>query len=174
MAAAQAGDRAAYDALLRDCVPIVRAMARRRGVMPDAIDDVVQDVLLTIHRVRHTYDPGRSFDAWLQGIVRHRALDALRRQGRWRARELHAPEAFEAYADPAKSAPGVMEQEDRAKRLRRAVAGLPAAQREAVEHVLRDATPAEAAAVTGRTKGALKVSLHRALKALRHSLAGED
>ena len=59
MAAAQAGDRAAYAALLRDCVPVVQAVARRQGVPPSRVDDVVQDVLLTLHRVRHTYDPAR-------------------------------------------------------------------------------------------------------------------
>ena len=61
MAAAQAGDGAAYQALLRDCIPVIQSIARRRGVAADHVDDVVQDVLLTVHRSRQTYDPGRSF-----------------------------------------------------------------------------------------------------------------
>ena len=43
MAAAQGGDRAAYERLLRQCVPFVAAIARRRGVPPDRSDDVVQE-----------------------------------------------------------------------------------------------------------------------------------
>lgn len=167
MAAAQAGDRAAYDALLRECVPLVRATARRQGVAPESLDDVVQDVLLTVHRARHTYDPARPFDAWLNGIARHRAIDALRRGGRHQARELHAPEAYEGYADPAEGAPAVTERRDLAKRVWDAVAALPARQREAVEAMMRADAP-------GRSSGAVRVSLHRAIKSLRDTLAGKN
>src|SRR5574337_1363425 len=63
MAAGQAGDRRAYEQLLADSVALIRAAARRQGVAFDHLDDVVQETLLTVHRVRHTYDPGRSYDA---------------------------------------------------------------------------------------------------------------
>jgi hypothetical protein len=46
MAAAQAGDRVAYQGLLRECIPLIQRVARRQGVQPAAIDDVVQEVLL--------------------------------------------------------------------------------------------------------------------------------
>ena len=57
MVAAQAGDRAAYETLLRDCIPFIKRVARGQGVQPDFIDDVVQETLLTVHGARHTYDP---------------------------------------------------------------------------------------------------------------------
>ena len=66
MAAAQTGDQAAYEALLRDCVGVIETVARRQGVPADRIDDVVQEALLTVHRARQTYDPARSFTAWLR------------------------------------------------------------------------------------------------------------
>ena len=91
MTAAQAGDGLAYDVLLRDCVPIIKSVARRRGVSADHIDDVVQDVLLTVHRARQTYDPNRSFTAWLCVISDRRAIDLLRRARRQDVREVHAP-----------------------------------------------------------------------------------
>jgi DNA-directed RNA polymerase specialized sigma24 family protein len=91
MAAAQAGDGAAYQALLRDCIPVIKSVARRRGVAADHVDDVVQDVLLTIHRARQTYDPSRSFTAWLCVIADRRAIDLLRRIRRQDLREVHAP-----------------------------------------------------------------------------------
>jgi RNA polymerase sigma-70 factor (ECF subfamily) len=175
MAAAQAGDRAAYAALLRDCVPVVEAVARRQGVPPSRVDDVVQDMLLTVHRVRHTYDPARPFTAWLRAIAQRRAVDLLRRQGRQGARELHAPLAYEGHPDPAENPERSLEQGRRADTLRAAIAALPAGQREAVEQLgLQERTLAEAAGATGRTTGALKVKLHRALKALRASLGARN
>lgn len=174
MAAAQDGDGTAYAAVLRACLPLIRSVARGQGVPADRVDDVVQDVLLTIHRGRHTYDPGRPFTPWLRAIAQRRAIDALRGQGRQRAREVHAPGAYESHPDPAASAGHLLEQSDRAGRLRAVVAGLPAGQREAVELLaLQERTLDEAATATGRTKGALKVNLHRALKTLRVRLGGE-
>lgn len=171
MAAAQAGDRRAYEALLRDCVPFVKAIARRQGVPLDRCDDVLQDVLLTIHRARHTYDPRRSFTAWLRVITERRAVDLLRRVHRHDRRELHVPLAFEAYpdegADPARGVTNA----DASGRVKDALAALPPGQREAVEVlVLKEQSLAEAATETRRSKVALKVNLHRALKALRRKL----
>ena len=76
MAAAQEGDRVAYEKLLRDCASLIASLTRRRGVPPDRVDDVVQEVLLTVHRARATYDPRRSFEAWLRIIVRRPAPGA--------------------------------------------------------------------------------------------------
>lgn len=169
MVAAQAGDRAAYEALLRDCVELIASVARRQRVPPDRIDDVVQDTLLTVHRARQTYDPTRSFTAWLVVIAERRAIDLLRRTGRQALREVHAPIAYERHADESVAA-------ERAAlgsegRLGEAVADLPARQREAVQHlVLQERSLAEAAAATGRSTGSLKVNLHRALKSLRARL----
>jgi len=173
MAAAQDGDGAAYAALLRDCLPLLRAIVRRQGVPPDSIEDAVQEVLLTLHRVRHTYDPARSFTAWLGGIARHRALDQLRRTGTRARLETHAPDEYEAYAEPGEGPDAALLRGDAARRLRAAVASLPAGQREAVQRLaLDDASLAEAAGATGKTKVALKVSLHRALKTLRLRMEG--
>jgi RNA polymerase sigma-70 factor (ECF subfamily) len=173
MAAAQAGDRIAYEALLRDCVPLIRAVAARRGVAGDYVEDVVQDVLLTIHRARQTYDPNRPFGAWLRTIAERRAIDLLRRIGRQRAREVHSPLDFESFADeragPADIGPSA------GGRVNDALASLPERQREAVQVlVLEERSLSEAAAATRRSKGALKVNLHRALKALRGKFGGES
>jgi RNA polymerase sigma factor (sigma-70 family) len=166
MAAAQAGDQAAYVALLRECTGIIESAARRRGVSADRIDDVVQDTLLTIHRARQTYDPARSFTAWLRVIADRRAVDLMRRTGRHASRELHAPLAYERHAEEPASLPG-----EPGGKVQEAVAGLAPRQREAVQHlVLQDRSLAEAAAATGRSQGSLKVNLHRALKNLRARL----
>ncbi|HVZ50474.1 MAG TPA: RNA polymerase sigma factor [Pseudolabrys sp.] len=168
MAAAQAGDRAAYEALLRDCVPLIKAVAGRQGVPADRADDVVQDVLITVHRARQTYDPARSFTAWLRVIAERRAIDLMRQVRRHGAREFHAPLAFEAYADESADPTRGVVQTEATGQVNEALASLPPRQREAVEMlVLKEQTLTEAAAATRSSKGALKVNLHRALKALR-------
>lgn len=173
MAAAQAGDRRAYERLLAGSLSLIRSVARRQGVPADAVDDVVQETLLTVHRVRHTYDPTRSFDAWLAAIAGRRAIDALRSQGRRGRREVHDEFALDQHPDHD-DASTEGEREQQARRLRAAIASLPPGQREAVEQLgLKEHSLAEAAALTGRNSGALKVNLHRALKALRGRLHGE-
>ena len=168
MAAAQDGDRAAYEALLRDCVPVIKAIAGRRGVPPDRTDDVVQDVLLTIHRARQTYDPARSFTAWLCVISERRAIDLLRQMRRTGTREFHSPLAFDVYPDESADPTRSVDRAEVSGRVTEALATLPPRQREAVETLLlKEQSLTEAAVTTGRTKGALKVNLHRALKALR-------
>jgi RNA polymerase sigma-70 factor (ECF subfamily) len=172
MAAAQAGDSAAYRQLLRDCIPIVKNVARRRGVAADRLDDVVQEVLITIHNARQTYDPRRSFTAWLTVIAERRAIDLTRRTSRQHAREVHAPLAFEGHADDTADPAQGIERADASGTVTRALEGLPERQREAVQHlVLEERSLDEAAALTRRSKGSLKVNLHRALKALRGRMA---
>ena len=173
MAAAQGGDRRAYERLLADSVALVRAAARRRGVPFDQLDDVVQETLLTVHRVRHTFDPTRSYDAWLTAIANRRAIDALRSHGRRDRREVHDETAVDSHPD-ADDASAATESEQRAQRLHDAIEALPPGQREAVEQLgLRERSLSEVAELTGRNTGALKVNLHRALKALRERFHGE-
>jgi RNA polymerase sigma-70 factor (ECF subfamily) len=178
MAAAQDGDAVSYRTLLHTCLPLIGSMARIQGVPADRVDDVVQDVLVTLHRVRDTYDPARPFTPWLRAIAQRRAIDAMRSLGRHRTREVHAPIVYENHPDPAATPARDLERSDRARGLHAAVAALPEGQRQAVEELaLRERTLEEAAASTGRTKGALKVNFHRALKALRAQLSrgdGED
>ncbi len=172
MVAAQAGDGTAYQALLRDCIPIIKSVARRRGVSADHVDDVVQDALLTIHRARHTYDPSRSFTAWLSVIADRRAIDFLRRIRRQDAREVHSPLAFENHADDAADPARGLAQSEVTVAFAHALANLPPRQREAVQClVLDERSLADVAKLTHRTKGSLKVNLHRGLKALRARIA---
>lgn len=173
MAAAQMGDRLAYERLLADSVALIRSVARRQGVAIDLLDDVVQETLITVHRVRHTYDPMRSYDAWLAAIASRRAIDALRSHGRRDRRESSDSEALESYPDSG-DASTETERAQQARYLREAIAELPPGQREAVEQLgLKEQSLAEAAEHTGRNTGALKVNLHRALKALRNRLYRE-
>ena len=170
MSAALRGDRTAYDRLMRASIPLVRMMAYRQGVAADLVDDVVQETLLTVHRVRQTYDPNRPFTPWLKAIARRRAIDIMRSRGRSSVREVHEPYAFENHSDPAGNPEDSADQVARKDALGMAVTSLPTKQREAVEQLaFMGRSLADAAAATGLSPGALKVNLHRALTKLRDS-----
>ena len=61
----------------------------------------MQDVLLTVHMVRHAYDPSRPFGPWLVAIANRRIIDRLRRQTRQKTREIELSPEHEAFAEPA-------------------------------------------------------------------------
>ncbi|MDQ6648047.1 MAG: RNA polymerase sigma factor [Pseudomonadota bacterium] len=173
MAAAQAGDRKIYEKLLADSVALIRAAARRQGVAIDLVDDVVQETLITVHRVRHTYDPNRSYDAWITALANRRAIDALRTRGRRDRRELHDESAVDHHADHDDASEATVS-EQRARHLHEAIDRLPPGQREAMVQLgLREHSLKDASTLTGRKPGALKVNLHRALKTLRDRFHGE-
>jgi RNA polymerase sigma-70 factor (ECF subfamily) len=172
MSDAQCGDRLAYDRLLRESLPFIRAIVARQHRAPDRVEDIVQDVLLTIHRVRHTYDPSRPYSHWLATIARRRSIDALRRKGRTDASEVADERAYDTFADPA--ANRTMEADEAAASLSGAMAGLPSGQREALELLkLRQMSLVEASRRTGKSVAALKVTVHRAIKSLRARMKGE-
>ena len=161
--------------LLRECIPFIKTVARKQGVQPDSIDDVVQETLLTIHRSLMEYDANRPYSAWLRTIARRRAIDALRGHGRTGLREVHEPTAFECHPDPGATPEDEAEQTGRRRVLQDAAALLPARQREAVEQLaLAGKSLSEAAAATGQTQGALTVNLHRALNAFRTRFGNEE
>ena len=167
MAAAQGGDRAAYELVLRECVPLVKRIARQQGASADFLDDVVQDVLVTLHGARASFDPSRSFSAWLTAITQRRTIDILRKRGRRGAREVYAPLALETHPSTDNPEQTAMRRAEAAQ-LHAFVEGLPETQRQAVRSLaLEENSVEDASKATGRTKTALKVNLHRAIKTLR-------
>lgn len=169
MASGQGGDGAAYRALLVEVTPWIRASARAMLRDMAEAEDAVQDALLTLHQVRHTYDPTRPFKPWLATVAKRRILDRM--DGARRRLSRHAPvEAAENVASETFSAhgPNTQEQGLRADELRAAVAKLPKGQRQALELLkLQEKSLAEAAAETGLSITALKVATHRAMISLR-------
>ncbi|QRR08194.1 sigma-70 family RNA polymerase sigma factor [Burkholderia sp. MS455] len=169
MACAQIGDRDAYRRLLESVTPYLRRLAARHGVHPDAVEDVVQDILITLHQVRHTYAPERPFGPWLVSIASRRIVDALRRQGRAASREMSLDPDHETLAGDGAN---LMEEAADAQVLRDALARLPQGQRDAIRMLkLEEMSLKEAAVASGMTVAALKVAVHRGIKTLRKLLA---
>jgi RNA polymerase sigma-70 factor, ECF subfamily len=168
MARAQAGDSRAYDTLLRECLPLLRAICRQRLREPSEVEDAVQDTLLTLHRVRATYDPARPFRPWIAAIAERRALD----RGRGVARGLSRHTELEAadHIGVEGGAEGKLMSAD----LRAAVGELPASQRTALQLTKIEALSlAEASQRSGMSMGALKVATHRAVQSLRRKFGIE-
>ena len=165
MAQAQAGDRGAYRRLLTEITPYVRALAQRQHRDSRDVEDSVQDILLTVHTIRHTYDPARPFKPWLVAIGRRRIIDRLRVNRRGSLRETELTEEHETFSEPATN---IHEAQSDSRLLREAMESLPAGQREAIRLLkIEEKSLKEASAESGMSVAALKVSVHRAVKALR-------
>ena len=172
MRAAQEGDADAYERLLLEVLPVVRRLVAARLGDPSSSEDVVQNVFLSIHRARHTYQASRPFGPWLRAIARNAVVDAQRLRGARLSREEPLPDE-DLLADAA--SPPVGSAEPLSPRMTQALESLPPAQREAVELIhVSELSVAEAAERAGTTPGALKVRAHRGYKALRRYLGGVE
>jgi len=172
MSQAQGGDAPAYRRLLIELAPYLRAIARRYHRDPRDVEDSVQDALLTLHAVRHTYDPARPFKPWLVTLARRRIADRLRTQWRTCARESQLNESlYETFAEE-RTNPSEEPPEERL--LQSAIEQLPAAQRQAVRLLkMQEMSLQEAAQISGQSVSSLKVATHRAMKSLRRLLAAD-
>ena len=167
MARAQDGDGAAYYRLLHEIVPYLRALAARRHRDPNDVEGAVQDILLTIHSIRQTYDPARPFGPWLVTIANRRFVDRLRRQGRVRARETSMTAEHETFSEPRAN----LEESTDRHQLEGAIDHLPPRQQQAIRLLkLKEMSLKEAAVASGMSITSLKVNTHRALKSLRRML----
>jgi RNA polymerase sigma factor (sigma-70 family) len=169
MRGAQGGDQRAYSALLREAATFVRVIARRYHRDAGAVEDVVQETLISVHRIRHTYEPGRPVEPWIAAVAKARAIDALRSRRRRAAVETEiSGEALADVADPS-GAPRL----EAASEIAAALATLPEGQRAAVRMLkIEEMSLAEASHASGQSVPALKSLLHRAMLSLRASLKG--
>ncbi len=157
-----AGDAAAYHAFLTELSTHLRAYFRKRlSGLPDEVEDLVQESLLAIHNQRHTYDPGQPLTAWVHAIAKYKLVDLLRRRaGRDRLNDPFDDELDVLANNDSEAATARL---DVAKLLLL----LPARQRMPIVHMkLEGLSVVETARVTGMSESAVKVGVHRGLKAL--------
>lgn len=161
VAAAQAGDRAAFGQLYQRYAPFVHGVLLARVPWED-VDDLLQDVFVAaMERLRSLRSPA-AFGGWLAAIARNRAID--------RHRRARCPEDLDVseLADRAAAPPS----SDTAAVLA-AIRALPDAYRETLTlRLVEGLTGPEIAARTGLTPGSVRVNLHRGMRQLRERLAG--
>jgi len=80
MARAQHGDEDCYRQLLAALGKAIEHYLRSRFGALDFLEDLVQESLMAIHLARHTYAADRPFRPWMFAIVRHKAIDMLRKR----------------------------------------------------------------------------------------------
>lgn len=171
LAAARAGDPAAFARLHRAFLPVVHGIALAH-VGPDDADDVTQEAFLAMHRRLDDLRDPAALPGWVVAVARNAARDRLRR----RARD-PAPRAGDAGLEAvAARAPADRGDGGAALRARvlAALASVPEAYREAlVWRLVEGLTGPEIAARTGRSPGAVRVHLCTGLARLRAALGKE-
>lgn len=162
------GDAAAYRAFLSELSGRLRAYLRKRLYhLHDEVEDIVQETLLAVHNARHTYRTDQPLTAWVHAIARYKLMDFLRARSRHEAHHDPLEEEHELFAacdeEPAQARRDVgalLEQ-------------LPDRQRLPIVHVkLQGLSVAETARLTGMSESAVKVGIHRGLKALAATIRG--
>ena len=171
MVAGLDGDAAAHRSLLERLSRHLRGYYKSRlvriGRSATEAEDLVQEALLAIHIQRHTYDPAEPLTPWVHAIARYKLIDHLRRT-RASLAELPIDEAGELMArDDHVGAESAYD-------LQRLLNRLPQKMRRAIQCVKLDGlSVTEAASRCEISMSAVKVNVHRALKALAAAIAAE-
>jgi RNA polymerase sigma-70 factor (ECF subfamily) len=167
MRAERRGDAAAYERMLKEV-----ATAQRRSLAPRLVrvglgaheaEDLVQEILIGLHRKRHTWDPARPFLPWLHTITRYKLIDFMRRRrGDARRRvDLALEDWVEIVESPADAADCSTWEVDRH------LAVLPVSQRKIVRAIaVEGASVRNVARGLATSEGAVRVTLHRAIRRL--------
>jgi RNA polymerase sigma-70 factor (ECF subfamily) len=165
MVLALAGDGAAYHRLLKALTPHLRAyFARRLHVVAEA-EDLVQETLIAIHTKRASFDTALPFTVWLHAIARYKLIDHFRKSASRKTVPLEEADAVMAASDN--------EAAEAARDVEQLLANLPEAKRALLRQVkLEGLSTTEAAAATGLSESAVKVAVHRSLKALMKRIGG--
>ncbi|WP_240607918.1 sigma-70 family RNA polymerase sigma factor [Pararhodobacter oceanensis] len=161
MRAANRGEQRPYAQLLQAITPVVRGIVRARGsgLGPEGCEDVVQEVLLTIHLKRQTWREDAPLRPWLYAVTRHKVIDAFRARGK--RIDLPVDDFLEVLAAPPGPDPlaardmdrVINELDPRAAQIVRAIG-------------IDGESAADTGARLGMSEGAVRVALHRALKSL--------
>jgi len=164
-----AGDSVSYHAFLKELSTHLRAFLRGRLTrLPNEVEDLVQETLLAVHNHRHTYDAGQPLTAWVHAIARYKLVDLLRRRA-----------GRDALNDPLDDemtvfAKSDMEAADARRDLGKLLECLPDGQRLPIMHMkLEGLSVVETAKLTGMSESAVKVGVHRGLKALAAMIRGD-
>lgn len=157
-----AGDERAYQQFLSALGAHLRAFFRKRLFqLPDEVEDLVQETLLAVHTRRHTYKTDQPLTAWMHTIARYKLIDFLRARSRQDA--LNDPLEDDLHVFAAAE----FEALDARRDLQTLLQTLPARHRTALRMMkIEGASAAETASAMGMSEVAVKVSVHRSLKAL--------
>ncbi|MCB9989033.1 MAG: sigma-70 family RNA polymerase sigma factor [Rhodospirillales bacterium] len=164
---AQNGDSKSYNALLNALLPYIRNILSGGLANADWVEDITQEVLISVHKSLHTYSPDRPFKPWLGAIINFRRTDFLRKyyqEGNKRQAALDDTNIYQKHVtDPAYAG--------ELKDMEQALAQLPEQQRKVFRLMrIEGYTAQEVAEKTGMSVAAIKVSVHRSAGKLKKIL----
>lgn len=159
-------DKTAFSALFDHFAPRLKGFVMRNGTSAAMAEEIVQDVMLTLWRKAHLFDPHRAqVSAWVYQIVRNRQIDVARKENR------PMPEALKQEPDAEPDATQMVALEQETGELRKALATLRPEQREVIEKAyLGELTHQEISTQTGLPLGTIKSRIRLGLQRLRHEL----
>ncbi len=167
MVKAQNGDQNAYRQLLQKIVPQLRQYVAKRLSDTDKIEDTVQNILLAIHKNRHTYLEDKPFMPWAYGIAYYKLTDTLRSKYYKSANELPQSDWVETFGAGETN----KNYSDAKHDLDIAFDALSEKQAHIVKRTkIEGASIKEVADETGMSTSAVKVTIHRALKKMKEKL----
>lgn len=166
-AEAQAGDQKAYHQLLKSITPYIQGSMNRSLANPDWVDDLTQNVLISIHKSLGTYSPDRPFKPWLGAIMNFRQKDFLRAYYSRRGDKSMPYEEEFLQSQHVTNPTHAGEYKD----VEAALAELPDKQRKVFQLIkIEGYTAKEVAKRLNMTVSAVKVSAHRTTKKLKAKL----
>lgn len=161
------GDEKAYSNLLRESARLLRPYLAKRVYRTHDVEDVLQEILVSLHKARHTYDGNRPYEPWLYAIANYRLQDYLRKH----------------YVDPLRNAGEIEEVENISsfdvteigfsyESISEEVDNLSGKQPKILKMIHNEGyTAKEVAQKIGMSESAVKVAAHRAYKILRKKLS---
>jgi len=160
------GDGQAYAVLLKETARLLRPFLTKRLNIGSEVDDVLQEILISIHKARQTYDGNRPYKPWVYAIAKFRLQDYLRTH----------------YADQLRQAIDISELEDNLhegvtesafsyESISGEIHRLPEKQAAILQLLHQEGyTAKEVAEKMGMNESAVKVAAHRAYKLLKQRL----
>ncbi len=161
-----AGDQRAYATLLRETSSMLRPFLAKRLSAANEIDDLLQEILISIHKARHTYNSNRPYKSWVYAIAKFRLQDHLRVHYSDQLRHADDLSEMEEYLQA-----DVTETTISYESISGEVQKLPEKQATILRLMHQDGyTAKEVAEKIGMKESAVKVAAHRAYKVLRQKL----
>lgn len=166
---AQAGNKRVYAQLLSELAPYIKMRIGGGLANPDWTEEIIQDVLISVHRSLDSYSPDRPFKPWVNAIIHYRKTDFLRKH--YRNKELNQASQNNAKIFEENVTNNVHAGE--LKDIEEALQKLPVKQQQIFKFLkIEGYSSAEVAQKMGMSISAVKVSSHRTVKKLESLLAG--
>lgn len=151
-----AGDESAFNEFYKKLSPLVHGIVLSK-VPRDEVDDIVQDVFISVYQKLHTLRDKNAVAPWVARIARNRAVEFYRRN-----KPTEELSDYLSRTDDSKT---------EAREILETIRSLPEAYNETlILRLVEGMTGAEIAEQTGLKPESVRVNLHRGMKLLRKKL----